>query len=443
MIRAGDLDDWFIKDVSKLRGVFAASTPRVSRGGLKRLRGLGPTTVFTYDRYGAYEPVPVLCHGSFWKQAVDELLLNVDLVCLDLSGFLERNEATAYELQRVIDRYPVERLILLCDGYSDMRFLQGAIRTAWDRMAAGSPNSGTGVAKALIAVTDRFVTETTRESNGQVTQQHTRLHPDRKQTRALAAWLDDRVGALTSPPRRPWRNPTAWTSGPKPQGTVRAQPRARSILFAVVGLAFICAAYLGPRALAGQVGDVAPSPSMPSISIEAPSTKTTPPRRVIVPTLQGLTIEAAESLLKKVGLVSRLDQRESDKVKGTVLGSSPAAGRSVRPGSTVNVFVASGATRVPNVVGLSEEQARQWLTKSGYSVKAVNEPSDAAVGTVWKQTPAAGEVAPIGTTVIIRVSVRRTGTPSPAGSATETSISPQPSQQGTNLASSPSPGQTP
>ena len=84
-----------------------------------------------------------MCHGGFWKRAVDLLLARVDVVVLDLSGYHREHAGTGYELQRVIDRFPIGRAVMLASGASDERFLRAQVLAAWSQMAAGSPNEGT------------------------------------------------------------------------------------------------------------------------------------------------------------------------------------------------------------------------------------------------------------------------------------------------------------
>ena len=51
-----------------------------------------------------------MCHDAIWKRAVDVLLARVDVVVLDLSGYHREHVGTGYELQRVVDRFPIERV---------------------------------------------------------------------------------------------------------------------------------------------------------------------------------------------------------------------------------------------------------------------------------------------------------------------------------------------
>jgi hypothetical protein len=101
---------------------------------------------------GQYPVRPLLCHGSFWKAAVDLLLTRMDLVVLDLTGYVPEHAGTRYELQRVIDRYPIEQVTLLAQPTSDQRFLTAQIHSAWAQMGDASPNAGTGSRTAHVVV---------------------------------------------------------------------------------------------------------------------------------------------------------------------------------------------------------------------------------------------------------------------------------------------------
>jgi hypothetical protein len=145
----------------------------------------------------------LLCHGSFWKEAVDVLLEWVDLVALDLSGLRPQNEATRYELQRVLDRFPVERIVLLVDEQSNRRWLETQIQDAWSRMAPGSPNAVGHPRRVLVAITDRIVrTQSTTTSTGPTGQTTTttgpvqvRLVARRADSRRLVAMAQERISA--------------------------------------------------------------------------------------------------------------------------------------------------------------------------------------------------------------------------------------------------------
>ena len=207
----------------------AKSPPAPSARHRQVFRNVAPRTIKAWDRYGSYLPMGYLCHGTIWKSAIDELLRYVDLVVLDLSGFTTRNLGTEYELQRVIDLFPVERIIFLADAYSDRGFLRSQILAAWQKMAAGSPNSGSRPRTACLAVTDHYRRHQPApmvvgpRGQGQVVVQQgpgrLRLEASRRESRRLAAAVQKRV--LQAPPGRGPRPESLTAPGAAPVPVIR------------------------------------------------------------------------------------------------------------------------------------------------------------------------------------------------------------------------------
>jgi len=132
------------------------------------------------------------------------------------------------------------------------------------------------------------------------------------------------------------------------------------------------------------------------------------PAPVQVPTVDGLAQKRAVAQLTAAGLVvDRVVEQADDTVPaGDVISTSPAAGQSVASGSSVTVFVSSGPeqTTVPDVVGLTQQQAQQTLGSRGFDVKISEHGSTTATaGTVLSQTPAGGKRVDPGSTVAIVV----------------------------------------
>ena len=125
---------------------------------------------------------------------------------------------------------------------------------------------------------------------------------------------------------------------------------------------------------------------------------------VVTPQVTGMTVDAADSALRKKGLSSRT-VGEGD----TVTAQIPASGASVPGGSKVILYLGSAAPEetgtVPNVVGLGYESAKKRLEDSGFFMRA------AGVSTYYGnstpasgQSVAAGETAPIGTVIEVQFS---------------------------------------
>ena len=103
------------------------------------------------------------------------------------------------------------------------------------------------------------------------------------------------------------------------------------------------------------------------------------------------------------------DQKEaSDNVEsGKIARVSPSAGSKVRAGSTITGYVSSGSQKVtvPDVTGMSQDQARNALTQAGLSVGNVNtvDEAGASQGRVVSTSPAVGSEAKRGDTISLNI----------------------------------------
>jgi hypothetical protein len=188
---SGDLSAMFVASRERLLVECRRRAGQVDPKGRARYANVGNATIRVRDRYGSYPLCPLLCHGAFWKSAVDALLERVDLVVLDLSGFRPENAGTRYELQRVVDRFQIEHVVFLADPQSNQRFLTAQIQEAWSFMAEGSPNAIGTPKQAVIAVTDYFYADSSMQSNS--SQVNTRLMARRPETRRVAAMAQNRI----------------------------------------------------------------------------------------------------------------------------------------------------------------------------------------------------------------------------------------------------------
>jgi serine/threonine-protein kinase len=156
-----------------------------------------------------------------------------------------------------------------------------------------------------------------------------------------------------------------------------------------------------------------------------------------VPELVGLSLDEASRALSEAGL--RLGERTpvtSTEVRNTVTKARPAEGTTVPDGSTVDLEVASGSNEVPEVEGLSREEARSLLEEAGFSVEEQErETADADPGEVVRQSPRGGATARLESTVTIVVA-----TEPPSPSPTPTTTTPTASGTPTELPSTPGGG---
>jgi serine/threonine-protein kinase len=129
-------------------------------------------------------------------------------------------------------------------------------------------------------------------------------------------------------------------------------------------------------------------------------------RRVEVPDLVGLPVDEAKDALRDAGLRPGEEtvEQSTEFEPGEVIRQSIAAGTEVDARTRVDLVVASETVTVPQVVGLSQEDAEAQIEAAGLEVSVNTEPNDAEAGTVVAQDPAGGTEVERGDTVSILVS---------------------------------------
>ncbi|MCP2276754.1 serine/threonine protein kinase [Nocardia amikacinitolerans] len=122
------------------------------------------------------------------------------------------------------------------------------------------------------------------------------------------------------------------------------------------------------------------------------------PEKVRVPSLVGQDISVAQpNLVDSAGFKIVIEEVQSPRPKGEVIGTSPAGGTNADKGSTVTVRVSSGDISMPSLVGLTPSQAVEKLRQSGWtgSTSQINQNTtgtfDAgSVGRIISQQPSPG-----------------------------------------------------
>ena len=108
---------------------------------------------------------------------------------------------------------------------------------------------------------------------------------------------------------------------------------------------------------------------------ERPSTTTTGGARVTVPSVVGLAQTPALRRLHNAGVRGVVSYRTSDQPRGRVIEQRPRAGGQLSRNAPVQVVVSSGsspeALDVPDVTGVSEDEARQTLEDAGFRVEVI------------------------------------------------------------------------
>lgn len=143
---------------------------------------------------------------------------------------------------------------------------------------------------------------------------------------------------------------------------------------------------------------------------------------LIVPNCYGLTLEKAEKMLSNSNLnVYKTAEVSSETIEpGLVVYTDPKAGSVVSANREITIFISSGPSTttlktyaVPDVRGLSQSDAKNFLTKAGFSNVVVETKDDPArKGVVLSQSPSAGSTVKENEKIIITVSTGVTTTES-------------------------------
>jgi serine/threonine-protein kinase len=137
------------------------------------------------------------------------------------------------------------------------------------------------------------------------------------------------------------------------------------------------------------------------------------PPEVTVPDVTTQQLSQAKATLEGQGFTVRVTKGESDEPKDQVLTQAPEAGAEVAEGSQVTLTVSDGPEKVPDVVGLPQDQAEAKIRAAGFNPVIREDPtSTEPKGTVVDQAPRDG-TAPQGADIQLFVSTYEEPTEEP------------------------------
>jgi len=131
------------------------------------------------------------------------------------------------------------------------------------------------------------------------------------------------------------------------------------------------------------------------------------PGQAEVPDVVGESQDDAEQEIKDAGFTTNVEtEASSDVDSGLVISTDPAGGETARRGSEVTITVSSGVeqVKVPPVVGMTLNAAKQQLSAAGLEFSSSQESSDRPKNEVTGQSPDAGTSVDAGSTVNLTVS---------------------------------------
>ena len=123
------------------------------------------------------------------------------------------------------------------------------------------------------------------------------------------------------------------------------------------------------------------------------------PGLVAVPDLMAFELTQARRVLEAAGLrIGEIDTVANVAEAGVIVATRPAGGASRTPGGAIDLIVSRGPAeiRIPDLVGLPQEQARERLESVGLRLGTITTRPDrrGQPGVVVEQRPAGGTLAP-------------------------------------------------
>jgi serine/threonine-protein kinase len=150
------------------------------------------------------------------------------------------------------------------------------------------------------------------------------------------------------------------------------------------------------------------------------------PEHVTVPIVVGKQLDSARAELESAGFAVDIDRRSDAAPRDTVFRQVPSSGEADK-GSTVTLFVSNGPTtaKVPDVLGLSELDARRRVRRAGFTAFVQREDSaKVPAGNVIRSDPGAGARIERGSRVTLFVSSgpKEVGVPDVVGQDEEDAV---------------------
>ncbi|CAN5436112.1 Stk1 family PASTA domain-containing Ser/Thr kinase [soil metagenome] len=176
------------------------------------------------------------------------------------------------------------------------------------------------------------------------------------------------------------------------------------------------------------------------------------PANVSVPQVINLQFADAQTALNKAGFKVTRTDIDSTQPAGTVLMQDPVPFADVAPGSTVKLTVSNGKSKLPDVRGMTYDEAKTKLNNAGWiNVKRGPDATVVApykVGQVMAEDPAQGtSVDPTKTTITLTVAIAaplpKCSSTSPPASSSSASGSSSASASATTASSSAGPTASP
>lgn len=88
----------------------------------------------------SFKSLPMFCYDNTWKLAVSEFIKNSKVVLMDLRGFSDKRKGCEYEIDFLLDTFPITQILFLADVTNDLKFIEQTILERWEYLREHSPN---------------------------------------------------------------------------------------------------------------------------------------------------------------------------------------------------------------------------------------------------------------------------------------------------------------
>lgn len=104
------------------------------------------------------------CTNATWKKAIQAMFKKADVVVMDMSAISQQNKGIAYELGKVINEFPLQRVVMLIDHNTDESALNELLTQVCSNIAETSPNYGQGLITINLLDTGGHATKEATET---------------------------------------------------------------------------------------------------------------------------------------------------------------------------------------------------------------------------------------------------------------------------------------
>ncbi len=92
------------------------------------------------DQAGRYPNHHYSCRGDVWRHTVEALVPHSEVVLMDARGFRPSNAGVLFELDLLVDRFPLSNTVIFTDSLDHSESFVAAIQKSWSHIARDSPN---------------------------------------------------------------------------------------------------------------------------------------------------------------------------------------------------------------------------------------------------------------------------------------------------------------